>query len=371
MNTSNDINRGVDATKLDKNMAFETSNSDNLKWLDPWESPIYLAGFPWFSKDKVFCRLPIEPTHPVREPVEALSYCTAGGQIHFRTDSTRLELDVELSAPANMYHMPATGQCGFDCYISTPSGEIKYYSTTRYDHTEADYRSALYEDLEPKMRDVVINFPLYQGVERVKIGLDIDSKIEAPTPFTTDKKAIFYGTSITQGGCASRPGMVYTNILSRWLNLECVNLGFSGNGRGEPELAKLIGEIEDPACLVIDYDGNCPSAEHIQDTLPNFIDIYRSVYSHVPIVVISRIRYAKYAHSEEVRQERRRRRDVQYKIVNEFKDKGDDNIFFIDGVTLLGEHFEEMTVDGVHPTDLGFLKMAEGLSPILKTILML
>lgn len=363
--------KGVDATQLDKNMALNNSTDCDLKWFAPWEQPIYLAGFPWFPEDKAYCRLPVEPAYPIPDPVKTLSYCTAGGQMRFRTNSTKLEIDVELTAPANMYHMPATGQCGFDCYVSIPSGELKYCGTTRYDHAQVKYRSTLYENMEPEMREVIINFPLYQGVNDVLIGIDNNAEIEGPTAYATDKKAIFYGTSITQGGCASRPGMAYTNILSRWLNMECINLGFSGNGRGEPEVAHIISEIGNPACLILDYDSNCPSAEHLKVTLPDFINIYRSVHKDVPILVLSRIRYASYNHNSQVRLESSKRRKAQFETVKEFKSKGDDNIYFVNGSTLMGDYFEEMTVDGVHPTDLGFFKMAEGLYPILKTILML
>ncbi|MGO4276553.1 SGNH/GDSL hydrolase family protein, partial [Paenibacillus sp. TAF58] len=168
---------------------------------------------------------------------------------------------------ANMYHMTATGQCGFDCYIGGP-GEQLYYSTTVYDHTLAEYEAVIFKDMAREYRIMTLNFPLYQGVEEVWIGLDQEAQIDPPQPYDSSKKIIVYGTSITQGGCASRPGMAYTNILSRRFNREFLNLGFSGNGKGEPELAQILSDIPDPACLILDYEANCVSTEMLQTTLP-------------------------------------------------------------------------------------------------------
>src|SRR5699024_7542133 len=120
----------------------------------------------------------------------------------------------------------------------------------------------------------------------------------------------------------------------------------------------------------IDYQGNCPSAEHIGVTLPEFIKIYRAAHKTVPIIVLTRINYPRYVHDSDSQNKSNGMRDIQIKIVNELKERGDDNLYLIDGTYLLGEHFEEMTVDGVHPTDLGFFKLTEALYPILKTILM-
>src|SRR5690606_22957788 len=105
-----------------------------------------------------------------------------------------------------------------------------------------------------EMRMITLNFPLYQGVQEIEIGLSPDAQLIAPTPYIDDRKVIVYGTSITQGGCAARPGMSYTNILSRMINYEFINLGFSGNGQGEPELSHIISQIERPALLVLDYE---------------------------------------------------------------------------------------------------------------------
>jgi hypothetical protein len=358
----------VDVQKIDKNMIIEADKKEQLKWLSPKEKPFQLAGFPWFKKEQVYRRLPKAPGYSITEEVDVLANCTAGGQIRFRTNSKKVSIRVRLSGLANMVHMPATGQCGFDCYVGLEK-ELYFCNTTRYDHTKIEYEIKLFEINNMAMKNVVINFPLYQGVEEVFIGVEDFSEIEEPIPYTSDKKIIFYGTSITQGGCASRPGMAYTNILSRYLNREIINLGFSGNGKGEPEMAKIITEIEKPACLVLDYEANCVSTDLLKRTLPEFIEIYRKVHPHIPILVISGIPYAMEKFDKELQMQRLERRLLQMKVVDEFKSHGDNRIYFCDGEDLLGADYEECTVDGVHPTDLGFLRMADSLKEPLLNIL--
>jgi lysophospholipase L1-like esterase len=356
----------VSAIQLDANMRIEQSDDSNLNWYAPTEEPFQVAGFAWQRQEGRYRRLPAAPAWALPEAVDALANCTAGGQIRFTTDSTMLSVKVKLTGAADMYHMPATGQCGFDCYIGVV-GEQYYYGTTRYDHRLAEYESVLFADMEKEQRTVTLNMPLYQGVEEVLIGLDKDAQVAPPPAYYSDKKVVVYGTSVTQGGCASRPGMAYTNILSRRFNLEFLNLGFSGNGKGEPELARILAEIEDPACLILDYVGNV-STEQLQKTLPDFIAIYREKHPYTPILVISRITHAKERFQSQMAQERAERKQIQIRTVEQCREKGDANIYFCDGSELLGENAHECTVDGAHPTDLGFLRMADGLEPVLQRI---
>jgi lysophospholipase L1-like esterase len=339
-----------------------------LKWHSPKDAPFGLAGFAWFATDRVYRRLPAKPKYPLPKPVDSLANCTAGGQIRFQTDSSRLSVRVRLSGVANMNHMPATGQCGFDCYIG-PMGRQRYCNTTKYDHKQQSYECVLFDLPRTEMRNVTLNFPLYQGVVEVLVGLDEKAEILPPPPYKNDKLVVVYGTSITQGGCACRPGMAYTNILSRRLNVEFINLGFSGSGRGEPEVAQTIAEIPNPACFVLDYEANCVSAELLQKTFPEFIRILRSAHPNVSILAISRIPTASESFNQAARKTRLERRDFQKRTVDELRAKGDRMISFKDGSDLLGEGFDECTVDGSHPTDLGFLRMADGLTPVLKKIL--
>ncbi len=357
----------IDVQKLDINMNIDNINN-NLKWLHPTEPPFQLSGFQWFAQEKCYRRLPKNPLHKLPEEVDILANCTAGGQIRFRTNSNAVAIKVKLVGAANMVHMPATGQCGFDCYIGT-SDKVYYCSTSKFDHRKTEYEYTFFKMKNKSWKNVIINFPLYQGVENILIGVEETAEIAVPPQYRSDKKIIFYGTSITQGGCASRPGMAYTNILSRNLNMETINLGFSGNGKGEPELARIITEIEKPACLVLDYEANCVSTELFSKTLPEFIKIYREVHPNIPILVVSRPGYAMDRFDEEICKARIERKAIQKNTVDQYRLMGDSHIYFYDGETLLGDNYEECTVDGIHPTDLGFLRIAEGVGKILLDIL--
>lgn len=359
----------ADAQQLDPNMRLEEARELGLEWLSPKEEPFRLSGFPWFRQDGVYRRLPVNPQHPLPPAVDELANCTAGGQIGFRTDSRRLAIRVELAGKAGFYHMPATGQCGFDIYLGEP-GDRQYYGTARYDHTKLSYEVVLYEFPQAEVRHVTLNFPLYQGVKDVSIGIEPGSTLEAPLAYRNGKKVIVYGTSITQGGCAARPGMAYTNILSRRIPLEFVNLGFSGNGRGEPEVARVLSDIADPAMLVLDYEANAVSVELLKRTLPEFIRIYREAHPDVPILVVSKIQYAKERFDPALLKIRLDMKQVEMETVDLYRGQGDANIHFFDGTALLGtDNYNECTVDGVHPTDLGFLRMADTLTPVFKELL--
>jgi len=346
----------------------DVSPATQLRWHAPNVPPFSLSGFAWYAEERVYRRLPRQPRQPLPEAVDHLANNTAGGQIRFQTDSTRLAIRVRLPAPADMDHMPASGQCGFDCYLGAP-GEQRYHSTTRYAHQGAtEYEYQLFTASTRAMRHFTLNFPLYQGVEEVQIGLDESAQILPPFPYGDSGRVVVYGTSITQGGCASRPGMAYTNILSRRLNREFINLGFSGSGRGEPEVAEVIAEISDVACFVLDYEANVDTTENMQRTLPEFIRILRAAHAETPILVVSRIPFAYDLTNAEERNTRERNRDYQRATVETLQRNGDAAIFFHDGSLLLGERADECTVDGIHPSDLGFMRIADALELVLRAI---
>ncbi|RDW22476.1 hypothetical protein CWR48_00380 [Oceanobacillus arenosus] len=341
---------------------------DPIEWHDPKNDPFKVNGFAWFDKEKEYRRMPKHSVMELPICVDELANCTSGGQIRFKTDSTKLLLKTRLSGVADIGHMAATGQSGFDIYIGEP-GKQHYLATAIPPIHEKTYEAMLWDftSTSSELREVTINLPLYQGIEELLIGIEPDAIIEAPTSYISNKRALFYGTSITQGGSASRPGMSYTNILSRRFQLEFINLGFSGSGKGEREVALTIRDIENPACLVIDYEANVTPDEY-EKTLVSFIEIYREQHPLVPIMVMSRIPHALDILPEQ-NLETMRRRNHSKKVVDQFKQNGDSHIVFVDGSKLLGMRWHEGTVDGVHPNDYGFMKMANGLEAPLWSML--
>jgi len=354
------------AQKLDPNMALKKADADGIVWLDPREEALELTGFEWINEDGLYRRLPLHPDWEIRKAVDQLANHTAGGQIRFRSNSKRILVKVELREKSGMYHMPATGQSGFDLYLKE-DGEQRYFRTTRFSADSISYQAELFSSETNKTRTFTLNFPLYNGVKSVWVGVDQGSLVEAPPPFMRPGKIVIYGTSITQGGCVARPGMVYSNILSRMLDVQFVNLGFSGNGRGEPALAHLITQIKGTSCIILDYEANAGMS--LKETLGPFVDVLREKHPAVPILIVSKIRYANTWEGSTPFRNWMDLRDFQKTFVEKRKTAGDTNIYFLDGSVILGDDYDECTVDGVHPTDLGSLRIAHAMKPVLEEIL--
>jgi lysophospholipase L1-like esterase len=351
--------------KAEENTNFKKPDKDGIIWLNPHEEPLSLVGFEWVNQDSVYRRLPVHPKWEISSGVDGLANMTAGGQIRFSTNSRRILVRVELMNKSGMYHMPATGQSGFDLYMDE-EGVQRYVRTTRFPHDTLSYQAELFSTDENRLRTFTLNFPLYNGVNSLQVGFDYNSEIKAPAPFSFPGKIVIYGTSITQGGCVSRPGMAYSNIISRKLDVQFVNFGFSGNGRGEPALAHLINQISDVSLIILDYEAN--ASKTIVNTLEPFIDILRKEQPDTPILVMSKIRYASAIEGSEGYILLMSNRDFQEKLINEKKLKGDNNIHFLDGSTVLGNDYYECTVDGGHTTDLGSRRIADALINAIEDI---
>jgi len=356
------MSKKIDVLSIDKNMTIESVDDSGLMWLNPHQSPFKLVGFEWFEQDKAYRRFPLNPDPVLPEAVEELCKCTAGGQIKFRSDSKRIAVKVKLPTRAVMDHMPNTGSSGVDMYLGD-SDRQTFYGVSRFGVDDDEYTYEFPPLESSSMRDFTLNFPLYNGVEEFSLALDEGASIAAPTAFVDDRPIIVYGTSIAHGGCASRPGMCYSNILSRKLNRPFINLAFSGNGKGEPEVAKHVASIENPAMFILDYEANCVSAEKLAETLPEFIRILRAKHSATPILVVSKVAYAREVFHKSEKDGREACKKVEMENVERCQAAGDKNIYFIDAEFFQGEDFWECTVDGVHPTDLGFYRMAENLLP--------
>ncbi len=337
-----------------------------MRWHEPSGSPFRLTGFPWHKQDAVYRRLPIRPSGELPAAVNELANCTAGGQVAFRSDSRRVAIRVQLAGRANMNHMPATGQCGFDLYVGPPLAQ-RFHRVAKYDIAQSAYELLLFEHPDAVERNFTLNFPLYQGVKQLQIGLAPEAHIAPPFPWADGGRIVIYGTSVTQGGCASRPGMAYTNILSRALNMEVINLGFSGNGQAQPEVIRLVADVPSPRLLALDYEANCE--DRLADTLPEALRILRDRHRDIPILVVSRIAFSTdLTHGERLRA-REANRELQANLVGGLKRGGDSHIHFLDGSVLLGSDFDECTVDGVHPNDLGFMRMARSLETTIRAII--
>lgn len=256
-----------------------------------------------------------------------------------------------------MNHMPLSGMSGVDFYIDRVfRGSLRPES-----NIQTEYEGGI--NKEKKLSQVTINLPLYNGVTEVYIGVDEDAVVTAPEEYCIARPVVFYGSSITQGGCASRPGNAYTSILTRWTDADHINLGFSGSALGEPIMAKYIASLSMSA-FVMDYDHNAPSVEHLKATHKPFFKIIREAQPTLPVIFITKPDYD----SDPVGNAMRR--DVINETYISAQAAGDRAVYFVDGQSLFGTRDRDAcTVDTCHPNDLGFMRMAEAVYPVLKKIL--
>jgi len=338
---------------LDKNFSVDFGiDIDGLHWFDTKASPIKVYGMCSIEKGDIFRRIPKEVAESISEGVVGTGKCSAGGRIRFRTNSKHIALKADLPKWGRMYHMTFLGQSGFDIY-SSDNGEYKFVKVFRPRETNGDYEAVV--DTDGKWHTYTINMPLYNPVNEVYIGLDVESEIEGPEPYRYDKPVLYYGSSITQGGCASRPGNSYQAMISRKLDCDHINLGFSGNAKGELAMAEYIATL-DVAAFVIDYDHNAKDAESLLKTHYPFYEFYRSKRPDTPIIFVSRPDYYP------DKQDDVKRRDAVIATYERAIANGDKNVSFVDGAHLFdGEFADSCTVDGVHPNDLGFYRMALGI----------
>jgi lysophospholipase L1-like esterase len=354
-------------------------DSIELLWHNPQDAPFQLSGFGWLNEERLLRRLPYNPPKPLPPIVDELAWCTVGGQLRFISDTDVLDIRVKLRTPFGMDcapppspygfdHMAQTGISGFDLYLGEP-GKEHFYGVTRFAFGTGEYACRLLNRAGREPLSFILNFPLFNGVEELHIGIRAGAMLAAPPPYRVDAPVVIYGTSITHGGCASRPGTCFTNVLSRRLNVPFVNLGFSGSGQGEPEVAEAVATINKASLFILDYQEN--SGERIDRTLPGFITALRARHPDTPILVVSGIRYGKQSLRSEsaIWKSNKQCRAYQRKLVETLRAAGDMKIHYFDGVRLFGRDYDECTVDGVHPNDLGFFKMATALAPVIQTLL--
>ncbi|MCK5801563.1 MAG: SGNH/GDSL hydrolase family protein [Lentisphaeria bacterium] len=341
---------------IDRNFLLGTIDGHDYAFHDATANPIVLTGLPFFVVEGELCRLPQAAIPKMNQGVQGLAWHTTGAMVRFRTNSPVIAVRAELRAVSDMNHMPRSGSSGFDIYLGQGTGKV-FRKTAIPGPGQKEYASNLFQVDTAEMREFTINFPLYNGVRKLEIGIDPECLIEPPTPFAIEKPILFYGSSITQGGCASRPGNAYTHIIARRLDANLINYGFSGSARGTVEMAELLGTIA-MSVLVYDYDHNAPSLDHLQKTHAPFFRTFRTAQPDTPVVFVSRCDFD----GDMVAS--RERRAVIRKTYDNARAAGDTRVLFVDGEILFGESERDAcTVDGCHPNDLGFMRMADGITP--------
>jgi len=351
----------MDFGRIDPDMAVRQAG-DGLLWYDA--ANMTIEGKGWADTERLFDRLPARASSVVRPPVWELSRCSAGICARFESDSPSISAKWQLrSNDLAMSHMAATGVSGLDLYVRD-GGRWRWIGVGRPE-TAPQVSWQMVSSLDGRRREYMLYLPLYNGVERVEIGIDPSCGMwRAATRL--DKPIVFYGTSVVQGGCASRPGMVHTAILGRRLDRQTINLGFSGNGRMEPEIADLLAEL-DAAVFVLDALPNMNDQPIVERTV-YMVRTIRASRPAAPIIMVGSLPFANADFVEQKREKHNRRKKDYAQAIADLQAQGIGGLHYVSGEDILGTDGEG-TVDGIHATDLGFMRFADVLEPVLRPLI--
>lgn len=363
---------------IDSNFKNQTVNEPDVKWVDVKKSMFTVYGADWCEEEGRYRRVPTEVSSKISAGLDVLSSMVSGARITFQTDSPYIALKGLLSYTGLTGQTTIFNRYGFAIY------DGKRYSGTicpekveiPEDGTVAPARSQNYDvpdmvfdGIKPfynkgGMRKVTIYMPLSCGVSSLYIGVKKGSKLRKYQPYKKIDPIVFYGSSITQGCCASRPGLDYIGLLTKWLNVDTFNLGFGGNAMGEPLMAEFTASKK-ASVYVMDYDHNAKTPEDLRATHYPFYRTLRDKNPTTPILFITRPS-VEYFDSDEVAE----RKAIVVETFERAKSEGDKNVWFIDGATLYGKVDRDVCcADTCHPTDMGFYRMAKTIYPVLKQIL--
>jgi len=348
---------------MDKDLKGENSFSiEDLCWLDAKSEPFDIYGLYNAKEEPEFKRLPDEVAEATNGEVAVLAKNTAGGRVRFTTNSCYIAIKTSMPWIRHMNHMPMSSASGFDLYIDQEGkGIFKGIFMPPVDLKDG-YESVIWFPNRIS-RSVTIHFPLYNPVSTLYIGIQKDAVVEHGAKYKYDKPILYYGSSITQGGCASRPGNCYENIISAKLDCDHMNLGFSGSAKAEDNIVDYMAAL-DFSIFVSDYDHNAPDVEYLKNTHEKMFLKIRETHPDTPVIFMSKPDF------ENGREQNILRRDVIYQTYMHALSRGDKNVYFIDGERLFKDsNRDACTVDGCHPNDAGFVRMAEVVGHTIEGIL--
>ncbi len=346
-------------SNIDKNFDNLINDSENWVFYDVNQSPFSLYGIFYDENEKCFLRMPQKKAKDLSESIEILNRYTAGGRLRFSTNAKKLCVKVKYKTLFCMPHMALRGSAGFSLCLNTDRKEKYIGSIGPVFEDKSGFTGII--NLPKTNGCYTLHFPSYHQVDSLTIGLPKEAKLGMGKAYQSIKPIVYYGSSITQGGCASRADTNYEDLICKFNNVDYVNLGFSGNALAEPKMIDYIADI-DCSIVVLDYDHNAPNIEYLEKTHFAMYERYRSKRPITPIVLISKPSYYFDGLAK-------KRLNVIKNTFIKAKKLGDENIYFIDGRKLFGKDWDICTVDTVHPTDLGFYKMSKIIGKVINDIL--
>ncbi|MEO7411889.1 MAG: SGNH/GDSL hydrolase family protein [Opitutaceae bacterium] len=339
---------------------------DNVEWHDVTTWGVEGRAWPEQERLRWFDRFPAAAEKTVTRAVWNLSRDSAGMMVRFKTDASAIYVHYKLSKTQEqlgMWNMPPSGVSGLDLYARDQAGKWRWVQVARARTPEV--KVALVTGLAPGSREYAAYLPLFNGVESLAIGVPMGATFEGLAPRTA-KPIVFYGTSITHGIAASRPGMVHTAILGRRFDQPVINLGFSGNGRMDAAVGEFLAQI-DAAVFVIDCLPNMGPAD-VRTKAGPLVRQLRAARPNTPIVLVEDRRQT----NDWILPATARSHDANHAALREvfetLQREGVKNLHYIPGDHLYGDDSEGAT-DGSHASDLGFVRQADVMEPILRAAL--
>lgn len=348
-------------------VALSAFGADPVEWHSTDDLPLLGKAVDDASTSNRYQRIPDSLLQTVRGGALAgLGRNSAGMALRFAAKTGRIDVKWHSPFKTLMNHQTPTGSRGLDLYTLQPDGTWTFVNSARPNVFDHNSTANVISNMDPVMREYLLYLPLYDGVDSLFIGLDPGAALLQPSDYLhAEKPIIMYGTSILQGGCANRAGMAHTNILERRLNREVINLGFSGNGQLDLEIARVIAAVPDPGLIVLDFVPNVNEAQ-IDTLMIPFFEIIRSAHPDVPFLFIEDPNFPHKRFDNAAR----RQVDTRNAMMKERYEKlaaKYGNLHYLPADHLIGTD-NEATVDGIHFTDLGFLRFADLLEPIVRRI---
>ncbi len=354
----------VSASELPASLA-SSKPGENILWFDIQHLDVEGRG--WKDTRAPYDRLPAKAEGVVRAPVWSLSRHSAGMCVRFETDADAIHARWAVTSKnLAMSHMAATGVSGLDLYVKQPDGRWHWLAVAQPKEQTNTVR--LVANIPSGRREYLLYLPLYNGTQFVEIGVPKGAILSKAGAWGAgDRRPIvFYGTSILHGACASRPGMVHSAILQRRFHRPVINLGFSGNGKMEPELADLLAELN-PSVYVLDCLPNMV-AQEVTERVEPFVLKLRAAHPETPIVLVEDRTYADAFLIGSKRERNDTSRVALEAAYKRLKKAGVKKLYYIPGERLLGDDGDG-TVDSSHPNDLGFMRQADAFAKVLKPLL--
>jgi hypothetical protein len=326
------------------------------------------SGFPVLGKatqqtETRYERLPYSLKGIVRQPLWERGKNSTGLAIRFRSNSTTIGAKWSVLYDRNEPHITATNVKGLDLYCLV-DGEWRFVNSGR--PTGKINEATIISNMNPEDREYMLYLSLSDCVTSLSVGVDSTAYVSIPMiDFPVrEKPVVCYGTSIMQGISASRPGMAFTNILSRRFNREFINLGFSGNGKLDYEIAELMANV-DASLFLLDFVPNA-SVTEIREKTEHFYSIIRAKHPNTPVIFVEDPIFTHTLFDRRIAKEVYEKNIAINETVALLKKKYEDqNIVLISSKEMIGND-GEATVDGIHFTDLGFMRYADLLTPVIK-----